>query len=489
MYNSVNNESLNNYPYDSNSREEIKVYTDFFLKLSNLLQSKESYLSLINTLDRPYIDLSSSYPLFIGLSYEGEEFYQVAGGVVTNADYMIPSNNILPLNEVKALCSDLMARLIYYGDEIFLYDFLNEIFEEKEEIIEALKIAISDNEEACKDFVNEALIHAVRRGDVMFAETLLEFGADIDYLTKGSRKSVLAIAVQKSKLDMVKLLIENGADIELGKEKGKGPLFFAIEGCKDEIFDILLRRGCDINNRSNKNGNPPLMSAIMSDNMYALSRLVSYGANIYLENFDNDNPKSIAVKEDNLKIVNFIRSIEEKHSLAKKYIYEGNLKDLKLLLNKNPFLSDSPINKKGENLLDFAIKNSKKKFVKYFGKLGVKSTFNTSLSNLRKSNEQSYNKYRLINTPFNNLLSSKPLNPSNVFEGLVFNSEEGVSSSANCLKSERVVTFGNLSVKEHKTRYATPANRLTGNTPKSNKNIFMRLAVDSNKNKSFGQSF
>ena len=67
-------------------------------------------------------------------------------------------------------------------------------------------------------------------------------------------------------LDIVKLLIERGADINQVDKNGNGPLMPAIYFKKLDVVELLIKKGADVN-QVNKNGKTPLNYAISNKSL------------------------------------------------------------------------------------------------------------------------------------------------------------------------------------------------------------------------------
>ncbi len=87
------------------------------------------------------------------------------------------------------------------------------------------------------------LHHAAFSGDTELAENLLKRrSTQIDYRDKNGN-TPLHLAVRQNHLEMVKLLVEKGADMEAANNAGLTPLSDArVRGFK-EIEDYLIDRG------------------------------------------------------------------------------------------------------------------------------------------------------------------------------------------------------------------------------------------------------
>eukprot|EP00951_Prasinocladus_malaysianus_P044819 scaffold585448_cov50-Prasinocladus_malaysianus.AAC.1 len=87
--------------------------------------------------------------------------------------------------------------------------------------------------------------------------------------------SLLAIAMEKGDLDIVKMLLENDADTEAENRHGKRPLHVAAEEGHEELVKELLDAGADPAAKS-RNGYTPLqMAARSSENIGAMHMLLN----------------------------------------------------------------------------------------------------------------------------------------------------------------------------------------------------------------------
>jgi hypothetical protein len=94
-----------------------------------------------------------------------------------------------------------------------------------------------------------------------FLNLFLSKGLDIDtQQTKGNGYTPLHIAVLRKDIELCKLLIENGANIESESASGNSPLFVAVMDYRGEngsIITFLIEKGADISHR-NKFGHSPV---------------------------------------------------------------------------------------------------------------------------------------------------------------------------------------------------------------------------------------
>jgi len=110
--------------------------------------------------------------------------------------------------------------------------------------------------------LNDMLRHAVGRDNVKMASRAIAAGADVNSQASSAllERTPLHDAVEWNKVDMVKLLIRNGARLDVQDAYGLTPLHLAARMGSTGLADILLKAGAPVNARST-NGETPLMAA------------------------------------------------------------------------------------------------------------------------------------------------------------------------------------------------------------------------------------
>jgi ankyrin repeat protein len=109
------------------------------------------------------------------------------------------------------------------------------------------------------------LLEAVKKGDIEKVKAILEkpisnFGkTEIDQKGR-SGDTPLSAAAEYGNLAMVKLLVEHGATVDAGKEKGdRTPLMEASGQGHAEVVQYLIAKGADVNAKGK--GVTPLLAA------------------------------------------------------------------------------------------------------------------------------------------------------------------------------------------------------------------------------------
>lgn len=89
------------------------------------------------------------------------------------------------------------------------------------------------------------LFEACTKVDITDLETIIKSGADLDALDPQSGSTPLGMAITFNNLAAVKLLIENGANINKQSKDGSTPLHTAAFFCRREILEYVLEKNPD----------------------------------------------------------------------------------------------------------------------------------------------------------------------------------------------------------------------------------------------------
>jgi RNA polymerase sigma factor (sigma-70 family) len=115
------------------------------------------------------------------------------------------------------------------------------------------KVVASENAQDRSD-INKALFDAVIAGDLTQVKNLLDKGADANATQQqgeGKGITVLMFAASKGNVDITKLLIERGADVNGKQLKSMNtPLMLAAVASHLEVVNLLLEKGADVNMRN-----------------------------------------------------------------------------------------------------------------------------------------------------------------------------------------------------------------------------------------------
>ena len=127
------------------------------------------------------------------------------------------------------LSSSDSIRYACYEGNLPLIDYLNET---RNDIISGWK--------------EQNLMSACRSGNFQVIKHLIELGADVN-TADCSKTTPLHIACREGSLRIVQYLVEKGANIEAKNEEKKTPLDYAIAASKQEVVEYLVSKGAKKN--------------------------------------------------------------------------------------------------------------------------------------------------------------------------------------------------------------------------------------------------
>jgi uncharacterized protein len=118
---------------------------------------------------------------------------------------------------------------------------------------------------------NFALLHAISSGTPDAARAMLQQGADPDFLDPNGRTPLLAAADQEYSAEKATLLLDHHASPNLPGANGDTPLMVAVDRYQSDIVKALLDHGADPK-AVDRDGNSVLMRAAASKNAWQEER-------------------------------------------------------------------------------------------------------------------------------------------------------------------------------------------------------------------------
>ncbi|MGR3302530.1 MAG: ankyrin repeat domain-containing protein [Candidatus Scalindua sp.] len=167
---------------------------------------------------------------------------------------------------------------------------------------------------------------------------LIEMGADVNDVNEGGgyiTKTALHEAIKRNSLDIVKILIENGANIETKNINKYTPLQMAAKQGKTDIVEILIEKGADLD--AVEHIDTALTMALEKGNYDIAKLLINKGAevNIYNGRALNLADNNTEIKE--LLVKNGAVDYREMNSFRQD-VYDGKVESVNKMLEKHPRL-------------------------------------------------------------------------------------------------------------------------------------------------------
>ena len=232
---------------------------------------------------------------------------------------------LTPESEKKDLCLSAFKLLVEYDrkggiqnlltickssiDDTMMSQFLN--FAIDKESINIVNLLLTNGAQielttAISGFTS--LYRAVRSDSIKIVDILLKNGAkpSIDIIDTSQFYSCLHLAVLNKSNTIIKLLIDNGANINIKDSKSQTPLHHAVSQGSLEIVKLLIKSGADISSKT-INGQTPLHFAVSQGSLEIVKLLIESGANISLTNNYGQTPLHIAAKKkDSLAMIKLL---------------------------------------------------------------------------------------------------------------------------------------------------------------------------------------
>jgi hypothetical protein len=145
-------------------------------------------------------------------------------------------------------------------------------------------------------------------GHASVVKKLLDNKANPDLATRAGRKTPLFLALDNGREDIVRLLVESGANLDVGDAGGNTALMVAAKKGNGSLAEFLLKRGASTR-LVNRDGETALMQA--SDLIMA-KMLVNLGADPFQKSAGGESPLQVATRKGNAGAAGYFRELEEK---------------------------------------------------------------------------------------------------------------------------------------------------------------------------------
>ena len=164
--------------------------------------------------------------------------------------------------------------------------------------IEELKKYLKDGEDI--DVLGEydctPLHYACREGNLKIVKFLLENDSKLNkknrYSTLYPIFDALTSHNEKTLFSILELLLDNGADINNSDSFGNTLLHYAVEKENEDLIELFIAVGCDINQTFRHDKDTPLHYACFQKNEKLISTLIKNGADRDVINLYNKTPES-----------------------------------------------------------------------------------------------------------------------------------------------------------------------------------------------------
>jgi ankyrin repeat protein len=189
-------------------------------------------------------------------------------------------SNVLFANETQDLCA---IRDIDFAMKSRCYYDLPKLLCEQEPLV--FKVAYLFNGIGMTIFMRACSFKYVPNS---ILKKLIELGSDVNACYRG--KKAIHFAIDYGCTNAVAFLIEHGLHIHARDVSGYTPLHLACLNLNEDIIDLLIKAGGDVNEVHPVNGRTPLHSACEYSNAEGIKLLLAAGANVMARRKDGKTP-------------------------------------------------------------------------------------------------------------------------------------------------------------------------------------------------------
>lgn len=208
----------------------------------------------------------------------------------------------------------------------------------------------------------DQLVEAIIKDETPKAKELLNKTSiirGIKSIVKNPFNEPLKLAIIKGNLDIVKLLIEKGANINVKYDLYNTPLHIAMINGNLEIVKLLIEKGADVNAK-NETNDTPLHIAMIKGNHDIVKLLIEKGADINIENTKLIKPLDSVKDGEILNLFNKDLINDEKYkvicnNILLYSIIRNKLKDVNSLIQSG--IDVNITDKDGNKPLHIVLKN------------------------------------------------------------------------------------------------------------------------------------
>eukprot|EP01095_Lingulamoeba_sp_RSL-Kostka_P013373 TRINITY_DN552_c0_g3_i1.p1 TRINITY_DN552_c0_g3~~TRINITY_DN552_c0_g3_i1.p1 ORF type:complete len:346 (+),score=99.19 TRINITY_DN552_c0_g3_i1:363-1400(+) len=142
-----------------------------------------------------------------------------------------------------------------------------------------------------------SLIQSARTGDEKTVRRLIDEGANVNQKIKGMKSTALHFACFYNHINIVRMLVEAGCEIDCVNSSGITPLHWTIDRGYSGIAKYLIERGCTLTDH-NKQGYTPLHKAVLSGNLEIVQAIAS---KLIDNQADNESAAAIEITMDDVE--------------------------------------------------------------------------------------------------------------------------------------------------------------------------------------------
>ena len=144
---------------------------------------------------------------------------------------------------------------------------------------------------------------AAEKEKINIAKILIRAGANLEAIDNDGSTPLHSASKANSTLLIAKTLIDEGANLEAVDNDGNTPLHIAIENKRSKVAEFLIKAGANID-AIEGDGNTPLHLAIIFKEQDIANMLINRGANLEAENENGKTPLQLAQENSMINLLN-----------------------------------------------------------------------------------------------------------------------------------------------------------------------------------------
>ena len=173
------------------------------------------------------------------------------------------------------------------------------------------------------------LMNAATNADIEIVKLLVKYGADVNKVDS-KKRTPLRMAADRGALDIVDFLISKKAKINVQDDTGVTPLFMAAYSGNADVVNLFIKYKADLNLK-HVDGDTALFFAISNDHTPVALSLINAGANLNISNKYDVTPLGLAVDKGNLEVTKRLLESGAKEGFVKA-LYIASTKENKAML-------------------------------------------------------------------------------------------------------------------------------------------------------------
>jgi ankyrin repeat protein len=151
------------------------------------------------------------------------------------------------------------------------------------------------------------ILEAVRDGNIPGLKKLIKSKAKLDFVNS-REMTPLMIASADNNLEIVKILVEAGANINIkNNENGKNALMYAASLGYFEVCDYLISQKGMLIDAKDKEGKTALMHAVFNARKEVVQLLIEKKANVHARTNTEESALSLAMRGGRAEIIKILK--------------------------------------------------------------------------------------------------------------------------------------------------------------------------------------